>query len=263
MAALLIIGRDGSNNQPEDTDMQRMRFAVAAQSKAGRLGLLLVMQTFVSVRNELRAENNFSVNSQPPVVWTVDNAESIGGHRPRVFGAPRIASAATGGPALLFNGKSDGLILPVNPLRGFSKFTIEILFRPDPDGPRAQRFMHIQDERDSRIMIETRLIGSLSWSLDTFLQSGDNGRPLLDRTKRHPTGRWTWVALVYDGKTMSDYVNGQKELEGPVDFAPMADGRMSLGVRLNRVFWFKGSIKEVRFSPLPLNPDALRRISDK
>jgi hypothetical protein len=236
---------------------------LVAQSKPGRLCLLLVIQTFLSAGAGLRAAENFAVNSQPPVVWTLDNAESIGGHRPRVLGAPRIASAATGGPALLFNGKNDGLILPVNPLRGFSKFTIEILFRPDPDGPRAQRFMHIQDERDSRIMIETRLIGSLSWSLDTFLQSGDNGRPLLDRAKRHPTGRWTWVALVYDGKTMSDYVNGEKELEGPVNFAPMADGRMSLGVRLNRVFWFKGSIKEVRFTPVPLKPNDLRRISEK
>jgi Concanavalin A-like lectin/glucanases superfamily len=225
--------------------------------------LLLVVQIFVGVETGLCAEENFAANSQPSVVWTLDNVELIGGHKPRVLGAPQIVRAAAGGPALQFNGKDDGLILPVNPLRGLSKFTIEILFRPDPEGPRAQRFLHIQDERDSRIMIETRLIGSLSWSLDTYLHSGDNGHPLLDRTRRHPTGRWTWVALVYDGKTMSDYVNGVKELEGPVDFTPMSDGRLSLGVRLNRVFWFKGSIKEVRFTPVPLNPDALRRISEK
>jgi hypothetical protein len=233
------------------------------QSKLACLSLLLAAQALVSAGPGLRAEQNFGVNSQPPVIWTLDNTESIGGHHPQVLGAPKMASASTGGPALLFNGKSDGLILPVNPLRGFSKFTIEILFRPDPKGPSAQRFVHIQDELDSRVMIETRLIGSQSWSLDTFLHSGDNSRPLLDRAKRHPTGRWTWVALVYDGKTMSDYVNGVKELEGPVDFAPMADGRMSLGVRLNRVYWFKGSIKEVRFSPLPLKPEDLRRISEK
>jgi hypothetical protein len=232
-------------------------------SKVARLCLLIVIPTFISVRTGLSAEDNFAVNSQPPVVWTLDNAELIGGHRPRVLGAPRIEGAAKGGPALLFNGKSDGLILPTNPLRGLSKFTIEILFRADADGLPAQRFVHIQDERDSRIMIETRLISSQSWSLDTFMLSGDNGRPLLDRTRRHPTGRWAWVALVYDGKTMSDYVNGVKELEGPINFAPMADGRMSLGVRLNRVFWFKGSIKEVRFSPVPLNPDKLRRIGER
>jgi hypothetical protein len=62
---------------------------------------------------------------------------------------------------------------------------------------------------------------------------------------------------------MSDYVNGVKELQGPVNFAPMTDGRMSLGVRLNRVFWFKGCIKEIRFSPAPLNPDGLRRIVER
>ena len=233
------------------------------QSNLGRLSLFLAMQTLVNAETGLRAEQNFAANSQPPVIWTLDNTESIGGHRPEVLGAPKIASAATGGPALLFNGKSDGIILPVNPLRDLSKFTIEILFRPDTNGPSAQRFVHIQDDRDSRVMIETRLLNSQSWSLDTFLHSGENGRPLLDRTKRHPTGRWTWVALVYDGKTMSDYVNGVKELEGPVNFAPMTDGRMSLGVRLNRVYWFKGSIKEVRFNPLPLKPEDLRRISEK
>jgi hypothetical protein len=240
-----------------------MNVKLATQSKAGRLCLLLAIQLFFSVEAGLRAEENFAVNSQPPIVWTLDNTESVGGHRPRVLGAPQIASAAAGGPALQFNGKNDGLILPVNPLRGFSKFTIEILFRPDADGPRAQRFVHIQDERDSRIMIETRLISGQSWCLDTFLHSGDNSRPLLDRTRRHPTGNWAWVALVYDGRRMSDYVNGVKELEGPVNFAPMADGRMSLGVRLNRVFWFKGNIKEVRFSPTALNADALHRVSEK
>src|ERR1700693_1070232 len=225
---------------------REMNMNLVTQSNADRLCLLLVMLAFVSVGTGLRAEENFAVNSQPSTVWTLDNTESISGHRPRLLGAPQITGAADGGPALQFNGRNDGLFLPVNPLRGFSKFTIEILFRPDANGLPAQRFVHIQDERDSRIMVETRLIGGKSWSLDTFLRSGDSSRPLLDRTQRHPTGKWAWAALVYDGKTMADYVNGVKELEGPVDFAPMTDGRMSLGVRLNRVYWFKGSIKEVR-----------------
>jgi hypothetical protein len=206
-----------------------------------------------------RAVQNFAISAQAPVDWTLDNVESVGGHRPQLLGAPQILSPTNGGPALQFNGKNAGLILPVNPLRGLSEFTVEILFRPDTDGPTAQRFVHIQDERDSRVMIETRVIDGKSWSLDTYLHSGDNGRPLLDKTKRHPTDQWAWVALVYDGKTMSDYVNGVKELEGPVHFAPMTDGRMSLGVRLNRVYWFKGSIKAVRFTPAPLKPEDLQR----
>ncbi len=240
-----------------------MNMKLEKHSKAGHLGLLLILSIFISIGTTLRAEENFAEDSQPSIVWTLDNAESIGGHRPRLLGAPQITGAADGGPALQFNGKSDGLILPVNPLRGFSKFTIEVLFRPDANGLPAQRFVHIQDERDSRIMIETRLIGGTSWSLDTFLRSGDSSRPLLDRTKRHPTGKWAWAALVYDGKTMADYVNGVKELEGPVDFAPMADGRMSLGVRLNRVYWFKGGIKEIRFSPTALSPDDLQHVPEK
>jgi hypothetical protein len=240
-----------------------MNMKLATKSKTGGLCLLLVAQAFVSGGTSLRTENNFAISSQPPVVWTLDNTTSVGGLRPEVFGAPQVVDAADGGPALHFNGKNDGLILPANPLRGFSRFTIEILIRPDADGPSAQRFVHIQDERGSRIMIETRVIGGKSWSLDTFLHSGDSSRPLLDRKKLHPTGKWVWVALVYDGKTMSDYVDGVKELSGAVNFVPMADGRMSLGVRRNRVFWFKGSIKEVRFSPTALNSDALHRVSEK
>jgi hypothetical protein len=230
------------------------------QSTKCALCLLFAIQT---LQDGARAETNFAISSQPPVVWTLDNAKSIGGLRPEILGTPQVVEAADGGPALQFNGKNDGFILPGNPVRGLSKFTIEILFRPDADGLHAQRFVHIQDERGSRIMMETRLIGGKSWSLDTYLHSGDSSRALLDRTKLHPTGKWAWVALVYDGKTMSDYVDGVKELEGPVNFVPMADGRMSLGVRRNRVYWFKGRIKEVRFSPTALTTDNLQRLPEK
>ena len=113
------------------------------------------------------------------------------------------------------------------------------------------------------MLLETRVIEGRSWSLDTFLRCGETERSLFDPTRLHPTGKWTWVALVYDGKTMAHYVNGVKELEGEVAFAPMAAGQISLGVRLNRVYWFKGCIKEVRFHPAALPPESLQRVTEK
>lgn len=237
-------------------------FATIARSRASRLCLLLAIQTLLATGAGLRAEQNFAVSAQPPVVWMLDSTTSIGGHRPVVLGAPQVVDAAAGGPALQFNGRTDGLILPVNPVRGLARFTIEVLIRPEADGLSAQRFVHIQDERNSRIMIETRLISGKSWSLDTFLHSGESGRALLDRKKLHPTGQWAWVALTFDGRMMTDYVNGMKEHEGPVDFAPMAEGRMSLGVRRNRVYWFKGLIKEARFTPVTLKPEDLQHVPE-
>jgi hypothetical protein len=50
-----------------------------------------------------------------------------------------------------------------------------------------------------------------------------------------------------------------KELEGNVTIPPMDAGRISLGVRQNKVYWFKGGIREVRFSPAALAPAELQR----
>jgi hypothetical protein len=88
--------------------------------------------------------------------------------------------------------------------------------------------------------------------------SGTSNRAMIDKTKLHPADRWCWVALRYDGKQMASFVNGVPELTGPVTFAPMAEGKLSLGVRQNRVFWFKGAVKEVRFTPEALAPEKLQ-----
>jgi hypothetical protein len=58
---------------------------------------------------------------------------------------------------------------------------------------------------------------------------------------------------------MYSYINGQKELEGEIDFPPMTKGNISLGVRLNKVNWFKGQIREIRFHPEELESNNLQR----
>ena len=227
------------------------------------LVILLVIMAYVGTGAALLAGEKVAAKAPAPVIWTLNNVVSVGGLKPRVFGTPKVVDATAGGPALQFNGQNDGLIFPVNPIAYWAKFTIEVLLLPETDGPAAQRFMHIQDGRGSRGMMETRIIDGKSWTLDTFLLCGESSRTLRDLTKLHPTGKWAWVALVYDGNEMSQYVNGVNELKGEVAFLPMLSGRMSLGVRLNRVFWFKGNIKEVRFIPAALSPEALQRVPEK
>ncbi|HUJ45234.1 MAG TPA: LamG domain-containing protein [Opitutaceae bacterium] len=223
--------------------------------KAGRLGVGLAIATLAWAA----PGGNPSSAGRPlhPVVWTFDTLASIGGYTPTVLGTPRLTDA---GHALWFNGVDAGLILAVNPLAGLREFTIEVLLDPAAGGGAAQRFFHAEDEGASRVLLEIRLTREGRWALDTFLFSGRSGLALLDRTKLHPTGRWHWVALRYDGQRMTSYVNGQMELEGTLEFSPMKPGRTSLGVRLNQVSWFKGAIREVRIHPTALDGAALQRV---
>jgi hypothetical protein len=191
-------------------------------------------------------------------VWSLENPALVGGISTAVLGAPQPREEA-GRKALCFDGKDDGIFIATNPIQNWDRFTIEVLFKPDAGGPAEQRFLHIQDEQERRVLVETRVTGD-TWSLDTFLRSTDADKlTLLDRTKVQPTDRWYWAALVYDGKTMSHYVDGIRQLEGAVTFPPTGPGGISLGVRQNKVHWFKGCIAEVRFNPAAVAPDGLQR----
>jgi hypothetical protein len=189
-----------------------------------------------------------ATSSSKPVVWNIDNLASIAGQKPEVLGEPRPMSER-GRKSLCFDGKRDGLFLPANPIDGWRQFTIEILFKPDGDGPAEQRFLHIQDEQERRVLMETRVTDQRTWSLDTFLRDTDaNKLTLLDPARVQATDQWHWAAVVYDGNTQSHYVDGRRQLAGTVIFPPMSAGRISLGVRQNRIHWFKGCISRVRFT---------------
>lgn len=191
------------------------------------------------------------------LTWILDSLKLVGGHAPLVLGAPQVTA---GEPGIHFNGRGDGLILPVNPLAGATEFTIEALIQPAADGEPAQRFLHIEDEHGNRTLMEIRLLADGRWCLDTFLLCGDNRLALIDHSRLHPAGRWHWVALRCDGRRMDHFVDGVKEGEGTVVFTPFVGGRMSLGVRLNQAFWFGGAIREVRFYQVALAEDRLQRL---
>lgn len=198
-----------------------------------------------------------------PTIWKVDQPTSVAGHKTRVLGAPRVVQGPTG-KAVSFDGLRDGVFVPANPLSGWSAFTIEVLLRPDSGGPEEQRFLHVEGQpengSEARALLEIRMNPDGQWALDTFLLNGKNRLPLLDRTKLHPAGAWHWVALRYDGQRLASFVNGKHELEGEVVFAPMKAGQISLGVRQNEVYWFKGAIGEVRLHPTALNEASMQHI---
>ncbi len=194
------------------------------------------------------------------IIWKMDNLQSIGGHEPAVQGSPKVTAAGTGS-ALAFNGVNDGLILPVVPVAGMKAFTIEVLFFPQSGGSTEQRFLHAEDTAMNRLTMETRLTPDGKWTFDTFLLSGASRLSIYDATKLHPADHWYWVALRYDGATMTSFINGLKEGEGAVVFPAMKDtGKISIGVRQNLVGWFKGLIREVRFTPEALPESALQRV---
>jgi hypothetical protein len=183
------------------------------------------------------------------VVWTLDNLTSIGGHAVTPIGAPKVV-ATPRGKAIEFNGVSDGLLIDVNPIEGLARFTVEVVFEPAPDGPEEQRFIHVSENgSERRLMMETRVLPDRTWALDTYLRMEAPGLALLDKAKTHPGGAWHSTALTYDGKTMTSYVDGARELSGDVEFAPLKAGKIGIGVRQNLVSWFKGRIRLIRISP--------------
>ena len=191
------------------------------------------------------------------VTWVIDNLKSIGGHEVEVVGDPKVVETDKG-KAVAFDGKDDGIFLNVDPVEGRGRFTVEILFRPDADGPAEQRFFHIQEDGSpNRVLLETRVPGGGKWYADTYICSGKSQAALNDPKLTHAADRWHTLALVCTGEHMTQYVDGKKELESRIAFKPHKKGRTSIGVRINKVHWFKGAVRLVRISPKALKPEEL------
>lgn len=188
------------------------------------------------------------------VTWRVNTVERVGGMPTTVVGIPRIIDTPQG-RAVQFDGEKDGLLINTNPLMGAKSFTVEAVFRPDSGGNTEQRFLHLQEiVGDNRILLETRLAGD-SWYLDTYIKSGDQDLTLASEQNTHPLGQWYHVALVFDGTVMRHYVDGNEESFDPLKIQPFGEGRVSLGMRINRVSFFRGAIRMVRFTPRVLGPE--------
>jgi hypothetical protein len=195
--------------------------------------------------------------------WTFDSLERIGGHPVLVEGNPSlIPCGPAGGLAVAFDGLADRLLVRGTPLREARAFTVEAIFRPEA-GINAQndpRFLHLMDPEDpamKRLMMEIRVTQDGQWALDAMLGTDSGEVSLLDRTMLHPTGRWAHAAVVYDGATLRTYVDGRAELSGTLAFKDriLEPGAIaSIGCRMNRVHWFQGAIRTLRFSQGVLEP---------
>jgi len=185
-------------------------------------------------------------------VWIFDRLENIGGNKTTVLGAPRVIDSPVG-KAVEFDGVRDALFIDNHPLAGAETFTFEAIFRPD-GGEREQRWFHLSEQdpktgadTDNRMLFEIRVIDD-QWFLDSYNQSGTEGKALMNRSAVHPLGAWYHVASVYDGKEFRNYVNGVQEGAATVRLAPHGPGHASVGVRINKVFYFKGAVHMARFT---------------
>jgi hypothetical protein len=194
-----------------------------------------------------------SQRSQSSLTWKIDNLGKISGNAVSIVGHPQVIDAP-GGKAIAFDGVGDSLLLNTNPLAGVEAFTVEAVFRPEAGGAKEQRWFHIQeDNSENRVLLETHLVGD-EWFLDTYIRSGENNLTLYAENFKHPLGAWYHVALVFDGKEMRHYVEGLEEMSGPLTISPLTAGKTSIGVRMNRVYWFKGAVQKIRFTQRALQP---------
>ncbi len=192
------------------------------------------------------------------IVWELDNLQALAGYRLDVSGQPTVIDGPYG-KAIEFDGVQDALFIGANPVAGWQALTVEVVFRPDAGGLPEQRFFHLGEVSGDRVLFETRLTEDDHWYLDTFISSGESSRPLLNESHLHPVGQWYHLAMTCDGREEINYVNGVKEANGPIDFAPLTEGETSIGVRLNRVCWFKGAIGRIRYTDRVLSADEFMR----
>lgn len=204
-------------------------------------------------------------SAQPPApaphtrIWRFNRLDKIGGYPTEVAGHPQIVETRYG-KAVHFNGVDEALFVPDHPLAGAATYTWEAIFHPDAGGMQAQRFFHLQEQdpathadTGNRMLFELRVVDG-QWCLDSFASSGKNSRALLNCKLLHPLGRWYRITAVYDGKTLRNYVGDELQGEGPLDLKPQMQGHSSIGVRINKVNWFKGDVLLARMTPRALKP---------
>jgi hypothetical protein len=197
---------------------------------------------------------------QQPAIWSVNewlknNTDSL-----HILGHPKVI-ASEYGKALLFDGKQDGVFINQMPLAGLTRFTIEVLIRPDSGGAFEQRFFHCGEINGSRVMMELRSTPK-GWYFDAFLNANDSKKALADSTLLHPFNRWYHVAFVVDKGKLTTYVNGRKELHDSISMTPFFTGRTAVGVRQNLVSWFKGAIYSIKITPDAIMPKRWLTVSD-
>ena len=257
--AVVCIALDGGCGEPRGLSR------LAATPAEGAVTIRVVVALLSVAATATIGSGSGGAGSHQPadaVVWTFDRLDNIGGHKTTVLGEPRVIDAPVG-KAVEFDGVDDALFIDDHPLAGASSFTWEAIFRPD-GGQREQRWFHLNEDpatgadTENRMLFEIRVVGD-SWFFDAYNQSGTASKALINRAALHPLGAWYHVAAVYDGKEFSNYVDGVREGAAEIHLAPHRRGRASVGVRINRLFYFKGAVHVARFTRRALAPSEFLR----
>ncbi|WP_163323327.1 LamG domain-containing protein [Draconibacterium mangrovi] len=158
------------------------------------------------------------------------------------------------GSAVQFDGKDDAIFIDEMPLKDLTEITIEMIIRFDSGGSHEQRYFHTGSVKKDRLLMEMRSNAD-TWYLDGMFESRKKWVVLMSPELIHPLDEWYHIAFTVKDGGQATFVNGQKELEGDVDFAPIKKGKTSIGVRQNKISWFKGAIYSIRITDKVLNPD--------
>ena len=200
---------------------------------------------------QLIGDRSLRIAVPAPDVYRAD--EQIDGLPITVVGHPKVIKSPLG-KAIQFNGVDDALFIPEHPLAGAGIFTFEAIFRPERGGAVEQRWFHLAEQdpktgkdTDTRVLFEIRVIGD-QWCLDAFLHTPTADKALLFRDQLHPLDVWHHVAMVYDGKEYRHFVDGQLQGSDMVALSPIGPGKTSIGVRMNKVDYFKGAIRTARIT---------------
>ena len=150
-----------------------------------------------------------------------------------ILGNPEIIDSPYG-KAVQFDGKQDGILVNQMPLKNLSEFTIEMLIRFDKGGTEEQRYFHTGTVKGDRSLMEMRSSEN-TWYLDGMFDSKGKWVVLMSPEFSHPLGNWYHIAFTVKNGKQATFVNGQKELEGDVEYNPIMEGQTSIGVRQNKI----------------------------
>ncbi len=189
-------------------------------------------------------------NDKGKIVWVMsDLLQSKEGVL--VNGNPKLIESPYG-KAVEFDGVDDALFLEEMPIKNLNEFTIEMIIRFDKGGSEEQRYFHTGTVSKDRSLMEMRS-GEDTWYLDGMFESKEKWVVLMSPEYSHPLGEWYHIAFTVKDGEQATYVNGKKELEGNVEYKPIIEGQTSIGVRQNKLSWFKGAIYRVTITDKYLN----------
>ncbi len=183
----------------------------------------------------------------------------------KVEGAPSLIETPLGA-AMSFDGKDDGIFLDSVPVKDMEEFTVELIFRQNPNSSFEQRFLHMGAYSGARIMFESRVTEENEWYFDAFVHLGSKEKScvLIDSELTHPCGKWYNLTLTVSRGELRSYVDGVLQCRSDFKYEPaIKEGQTSLGVRQNLVCWFDGAIYRLRVTPKVLSPEEFIRDQEK